>query len=117
MAPVPHESCLQGKVRHVKLRSDALQFNATGVDPAISARSRPLYCKDQPHAIVLNGRPSSLYVPEEDHSIRSAVFDRIGEYIDVHERTPGLACSKVPQLTVGVPQTERCLARIHTYSE
>ena len=61
--------------------------------------------------------PAQLYVAEEDHPVRAPVLHRVREYVDVHERAPGLSASELTQFSVGMPQAEGSLARINSCSE
>src|SRR5262249_10184373 len=73
--------------------------------------------RDRQSRIALNGHVANLNIAEEDDAGRSPVLERVGEDVDVHERTVELTGTELPDLEVGADEAERRPATVHTGAE
>src|SRR5262249_7466446 len=111
------QTSVEADVRPLELGSDARKFDTAGINSLI-ARGTGTFEGDHDIAVALrHWNPANLHVAIEDHAVRTPVFDRIRKHIDVHERTPSLACSEVSQFTVSVAQAEGRLAGVDSHTE
>ena len=60
---------------------------------------------------VLIGVHRTCMIPEEHHTVRAPVFNRVREDTDIHERAPCLPRTEVTHFAPRMPQPERGLAR------
>src|SRR5262249_24876326 len=95
---------------------DVLQLDTVGVHACVSTGAGALEGKRHT-MLALNRHPPNLNVAEEHHAGRTPVYERVWKDVRIHERAPGLACAKLSQLAVGMPEAECRLALINAGSE
>src|SRR3979490_1448761 len=113
ITPVSDHPRLPREVGEIEPGLYALQFDSTRVHALVRAGSGPLKGEGDAAPTAAEGHPADLHVAEKDHSVGSPVFQGVREHIDIHERAPGLAGAKLPQLSICMTETESRLAGIN----
>src|SRR3954465_12651661 len=117
MSPVPRVTVMGRDIGRREPCSGVGDLDPSGKTSRISASTWTFEGNHEVRVAAAVWRPAELHVSEEHHSCRPPIFERVGENIGIHKRTPRLAGAELPYFSPSMTKPESGLTRVDTYAE